>query len=304
MHATNVERGSSPAGLPRAPQAAQHRGRGWLARNNTPFLVSGALLVALLAVVVIGGLAVNADTARTLSAPTLRPPSWQYPLGTDKLGRNLLAVLVVGTPNTFKVGLIAGLVGVGVATVLACAAGYYGGAVDLGIRWVVDVGLTVPGLLVLLLIAIFVHGVSVEHMALVIASLAWMWPTRTLRSQVLTLRRRAFVEVAHLSGMSGPAIIVKELVPNLVPLIAANFVATVSAGILASIGLEALGLGPAETPTLGMTIYWVMTYSAVLQGQWWWWAPPIAMIVVLFVALFGLSRGLDQLANPRLRHTS
>ena len=76
---------------------------------------------------------------------------------------------------------------------------------------------------------------------------------------------------------------------------------SVTAAILASIGLEALGLGPIESPTIGMTIYWVIYYAALLQGMWWWFAPPIVILLILFLGLFGLSAGLDEVANPRLR---
>jgi peptide/nickel transport system permease protein len=89
--------------------------------------------------------------------------------------------------------------------------------------------------------------------------------------------------------------------PNLLPYLAAALVGAVTAAILASIGLEALGLGPIESPTIGMTIYWVIYYSALLHGMWWWFGPPIAIIVILFLGLFGLSAGLDEIANPRLR---
>ena len=71
--------------------------------------------------------------------------------------------------------------------------------------------------------------------------------------------------------------------------------------ILATIGLEALGLGPQNQPTLGMIIYWALYYTAVLRGLWWWWAPPIIVIVLTFMGLFLVSAGLDQIANPRLR---
>jgi peptide/nickel transport system permease protein len=75
----------------------------------------------------------------------------------------------------------------------------------------------------------------------------------------------------------------------------------VASAILASIGLEALGLGAVDAPTIGMTIYWVIYYGALLQGMWWWFMPPIAIIIILFLGLFGLAAGLDELANPRLR---
>ena len=135
-------------------------------------------------------------------------------------------------------------------------------------------------------------------MALIVALLAWRWPARTIRAQVLTMRERAWVQVARMSGMSGLRIIFFELMPNLMPYLAAALVGAVASAILASIGLEALGLGPTDSPTLGMTIYWVIYYAALLHGYWWWWLPPIAIITILFVGLFNLAGGLDEIANP------
>ena len=88
---------------------------------------------------------------------------------------------------------------------------------------------------------------------------------------MLTLRERGYVEIARLNGMSGPEIIVRELMPNLLPYLAATLVSSVSAAILASVGLEVLGLGPVEAPTLGMTLYWVIFNAAIINGWWWWW---------------------------------
>jgi peptide/nickel transport system permease protein len=138
-------------------------------------------------------------------------------------------------------------------------------------------------------------------MAIIVASLAWLNPTRTIRAQVLSLRERGYVEVARLSGMSGPEIIFKEMMPNLLPYLAATLVNTVSNAILASIGLEVLGLGPIESPTLGMTLYWVNYNAALINGWWWWWTAPIVIILVVFLGLFFLTVGLDEIANPRLR---
>jgi peptide/nickel transport system permease protein len=173
------------------------------------------------------------------------------------------------------------------------------------IRLIVDSLLTVPGLLVLIIIADSIKGViSVDLMALVVASLAWTFPTRTIRSQVLSMRERAYVQMAKLSGMSGFEIIVRELIPNLLPYLAASFVGAVSGAVLASIGLEAIGLGPQNEPTLGMTIYWAITFSAMIRGFWWWWLTPIVAIVLLFLGLFLISTGLDEVANPRRRRAA
>ncbi len=146
--------------------------------------------------------------------------------------------------------------------------------------------------------------ISVNTMALVIASLAWRQPTRIIRAQVLTMRERAYVQVARRSGMNTLEIIGRELLPNLFPFLAASFVGAVFGAILFSIGLEALGLGPQNQPTLGMTIYWSLRFGALLRGMWWWWMPPIVVLVVLFFGLLLLTIGLDEIANPRLRRTA
>ncbi len=271
-------------------------------RRNVALVVGLVLLGALTAFVGIGHLVVDTAKARPLSVPTLRPPSAQYPLGTDRQGRDLLAVMVTGTPLTLRIGFIAGLIGVGLGSVLGFTSAYYRGKVDAVIRGVVDVGLTVPGLLVLIIIAVSIkEGLTVDQMAVVVASLAWLSPTRAIRAQVLSLRERGYVDVARLNGMSGPEIIVRELVPNLLPYLAATLVNAVSNAILASVFLEVLGLGPIDSPTLGMTLYWVNFNAALINGWWWWWAAPIVVILVVFLGLFFVTVGLDEVANPRLR---
>ena len=271
-------------------------------RRNTSLLVGLALLFGIIAFAVIGGLVVDPQNARPLSARPLQPPSWALPFGSDRQGRNLFAVITSGTLLTLRVGLIAGGLGVTIGATLAFVSAYYGGWVDTVLRSIVDVGLTVPNLMVLIVVALMLRqGMTVDVMALVIASLAWLYPARTIRSQVLTLRERAYVEIARLSGVSGPGIIVKEILPNLLPYLMASLVGSVSAAILASIGLDVLGLGVFEAPTLGMTLYWVSFTGAVINGWWWWWLAPIVVVGIIFIGLFLISVGLDEVANPRLR---
>jgi len=272
------------------------------ARRNPALLMGLAILSALFLFWAVGSLMVDSSEARPLSAPPDLRPSLEYPLGTDRVGRNIFAVIVSGTVLTLRIGLIAGAVGISIGTVLAFVAGYYGGWIDAVIRGVVDTLITVPQLLILIIIAASVRGgLNVEQMGLVIATLSWTRPARVMRAQVLTMRQRSYVEVARLSGMSGPEVIFRELMPNLMPYIVASFVLAVAGGILASVGLEALGLGPLESPTLGVTIYWNIYYSSLLHGMWWWWGPPMLIIVLLFVGLFLVTAGLDEWANPRLR---
>jgi peptide/nickel transport system permease protein len=286
-------------------EARQERARSALGylRRNLSLGIGLLFLVALLLFVVIGHLTVDTTQYRPLSTRPLQPPSRELPFGSDKQGRNLYAVMVEGTPLTLRIGLLAGVIGVAIGAILGFIGGYYGGWIDNVIRIIVDVGLTIPGLLVLIIIAMRVRGgLTVDQMALVVGLLAWLYPARTIRSQVLTLKQRSFVQVARLSGMSNPEVIVKELLPNLLPYLGASLVISVSAAILASIGLEVLGLGPFESPTLGMTIYWVDYNAAIINGWWWWWVPPIVVIAVLFTGLFLVAVGLDEIANPRVRN--
>lgn len=301
---------SSAAQALTTPEQREYRGtRGAFARSvlsylrRNPSLGIGLLLLLALALfVIIGHLTVDTIQYRPLSTRPLQPPSWDLPFGSDKQGRNLYAVMVEGTPLTLRIGLLAGVIGVTLGATLAFIAGYYGGWADNVIRVIVDVGLTIPGLLILIIIGMRVRGgLTVDQMALVVGLLAWLYPARTIRSQVLTIKQRGYVQIARLSGMSNPEVIVKELLPNLLPYLGASLVASVSAAILASIGLEVLGLGPFEAPTLGMTIYWVNYNAAIINGWWWWWVPPIVVIAILFIGLFLVAVGLDEIANPRVR---
>jgi peptide/nickel transport system permease protein len=240
-----------------------------------------------------------------LAGPPSKPPSLQYPLGTDQQGRNLFAVMVVGTQLSMRVGLMAGAIGTVVGIILGFVSAFYGGMLDAVIKWIVDVMLTIPQLLILIVIASTLRRyITVENMALIIASLAWIGPTRTIRSQVLSLKERPFVSMARLSGMGSPEIIVKELMPNLLPFLLYSFVGAVIGAVYTAMGLEILGLGSQREPTLGMTLYHMGRHSAILRGLWWWWLSPVAVIMMLVVGLTLISIGLDEWANPRTRRAA
>jgi peptide/nickel transport system permease protein len=300
MSATTISAPATSAALP------TDRGRAGSVlayfRRNPQLALGLILLLLLLLVGPLGARFINPKLAEPLSELPGMDPSWALPLGSDDQGRNLLAVMVVGLPLTLKVGFIAGAIGLTVGIVLGFLAGFLGGPVDAVIRMVVDTLLTVPALLVLIILASSIKGViGVTTMALVIAAFAWLYPTRTIRSQVLTLRERAYIQVARFNGVSPLEIVFKEMLPNLLPYLAAGFVGQVSGAVLASVGLEVLGLGPQNEPTVGMTIYWSIYFNAMLRGMWWWWLPSIIVVTLLFVALFMISMGLDELANPRRR---
>jgi peptide/nickel transport system permease protein len=267
----------------------------------SPLLIVGLLI--LLAIVLfgaIGPLFVDATNAQVGAVRPRKPPGGEYLLGTDSQGRDMWTLLIYATPNTLKMGLIAGFIGVGLGAALGLIAGQFGGWVDAVIRVISDSLLTVPAIAILVIIAGNIDRMTTFVMALVVASLGWMFTARTVRAQVLTIREKAYVEVARVNGEGPWEVLFREVMPNVMPYIVASFVGTVSGSILAVIGLEALGLGALEEMTLGNTIYWSQQSSAVLRGYWWWWAPPIVMIALIFIGLFLTSVGFDRFANPRL----
>lgn len=270
-------------------------------RSVNLLLVGGiAIMVLLILFGYLGPFFVDTSMSKVGSVVPSQLPSWEHPLGTDVPGRDILVLLILGTPQTLKIGLIAGSVGLGIGAFLGLASGYFGGRIDAFVRLVTDVFLTIPTLAILIVVASMVRVLSIEGMALIVASLAWMVPTRTIRSQVLTLRERRYVQLARLSGSSHLEIIFTEIMPNLIPFIAATLVLAISTGILAAIGLEILGLGPSDIPSLGALIFWAQYYDAVFRGMWWWFLPPILVLVLIFSSLFMISTGLDRMSNPRI----
>ena len=220
-------------------------------RRNGRLLVGIILLLILFLFAFVGRLFVDGNDAYPLSAPANLAPTLEYPFGTDSQGRDLLAVGVMGTYLTTKIGVVAGSLGLGFGTILGFLAAYYGGVLDTVVRWVVDVLLTIPSLLVLVVIAsTFQGGIDVNGMALVVALLAWMWPARVIRSQVLTMKQRAFVRVAQLSGSSNLEIIFKELMP--IYSRSGRQPGRLGDGAnLCVARLEALGWGPCASPPWG-----------------------------------------------------
>lgn len=260
-----------------------------------------AVLVILLLTSILGPILVDTERANVgANLPRLQPSADNW-LGTDTQGRDVFTTLILATPNTLFIGLAAGFIGVTVGTILGLLSGFYSGWIDIVIRTATDVFITIPGIAILVVIATNTRTMNVAIMSLIVASLAWRFPARSIRAQTLSLRERPYLQVARLSGVNGLELIVREVLPNLLPYIAASFVTAVSQAILATIGLEALGLGPQNEYTLGMMLYWSQFYGAILRGIWWWWMPPIIVIVMIFVGLLFTSAGIDELVNTRLR---
>lgn len=292
--------------LPARSETGERRGAAaWLRRARedgriSPILVGGIVLfAAILLFGLVGPVFVHQSLSQVGAVDPNLPPSGAHLLGTDGQGRDVLAAMIYSTPETVKVGLIAGFIGVGIGAALALLAGFFRGAVDSVIRILSDSLLTIPGIAILIVIADHVNNLSAISLGLAIAALSWMVPTRLMRAQVLSVRERTYVAVARMGGESELEIAFREVMPNILPFAAASLVWAVSSAVLASVGLAALGLGSGDT-SLGSAVYWMITYSAVLRGEWWWFGPPMVIIALLFLSLLMISLGLDRFVNPRL----
>jgi peptide/nickel transport system permease protein len=226
---------------------------------------------------------------------------WAYPLGTDGAGRDLLALLIIGTPNTLMIGAIASSIGMTTGIILGFTAGFVGGRVDDFIRIISDVMITIPPLLILVVFQAAYGDVSLVMMSFLIAGFMWQSPTRLIRAQVLSMRESGYVQMAQLSGASTAHIMFKEMLPNLIPYLFGSFIANVTTAIVTAVGLEVLGLGPQRIPTLGRVIYDAINSGALIQNLWWWWGLPTILLATMFIALLLINLGLDEVSNPRLR---
>lgn len=274
-------------------------------RRNWGLAIGAAIVLALVAFTVHGLLTVDARHAYPLSVALKKPPSLKYPFGTDFYGRDLYAAMVVGMWQTAFIGLLAGGLGTLIGVVLGFISAYFGGWTDGVIRTICQILTPIPVLLIQVVIAgsLDKRDVTILTMALIVVLLAWMGPTLVIRAQVLTMKERQFVAVAKLSGVSELGIIFKEILPCLLPFIAAAFVAQVFVAVFASFYLAVLGLGPLREPLLGNIIWAAQSQGAFFNGWWWWPIVPSSAMILILGSLALINMGLDELANPRVRRS-
>ena len=227
------------------------------------------------------------------------------PLGTDNFGRDTFKELVTACGVSIMIGLIAGAVATAIGLLLGLLAGYLGGVVDDIIMFFTNIFTVIPSFVLLILINYSINQDQrgATTVALVIGLTSWVWTTRSVRSQVMSLRNRDHVNLSRLSGHSLPRIILTDILPYIASYVVMAFILQVSSGILAEAQLSLLGLGPktTEIPTLGLMMNWAMLYSAHLNGSWWAYFPVIMVIALISFSLNLMNTGLDQVFNPTLR---
>jgi oligopeptide/dipeptide ABC transporter ATP-binding protein len=269
-------------------------------RVNSSLIFGIVVLSAIILVGIIGPLVIDKDMARVGAVKPNLPPSSENYFGTDSQGRDVFTTLVMAIPPTLRTGLIAGVISVFLGLVLGLLAGFFSGLADSTIRTFSDVLVAVPALAFMILVVARMDRPNIVIVAVIVGFLTWSGTARGIRAQVLSIRERSYTAVARANGESEMAVLFREVMPNLFPLLMASFIGAVTAGIGIVMALEVLGLGNNVIPTLGMMIFWSQRFSAVLRGMYWWWSPPIVTIAFIFVGLFFLSQGLDRYINPNI----
>jgi peptide/nickel transport system permease protein len=221
-------------------------------------------------------------------------------LGCDEAGADLFAQLVYGAQVSLAIGCLAAAISTSIGILVGVTAGYVGGVVDESLMRIVDILLCLP-ILPLLLTLVFLFGKSVFYIVLFVAIFGWQGLSRVIRSQVLSLREQTFVECARASGASRFYIMIKHLIPNVLPIAFASLVLAVPSAILFEATLSFLGFGDPRSPTWGKMLHHAFGFGGFTHYAWWWILPPGLAITSLCLAFVFIGHAVDEVVNPRLR---
>jgi len=238
------------------------------------------------------------------------PPTWtlseeekpesgnSYILGTDDRGHDILSQTLLGSRIALLVGFLSAIFSIGIGVIMGLVSGYYGGNVDAVLMRFTDVILVLPALPLLIVFAAMMTA-SIWNIVLIIAILGWGGVARVIRSEVLSLKERPFIDSARVTGASKSRIMFRHIAPNVLPLALLYMTFAVSGAILFEAALSFIGLGDPSTMTWGMMLNYVQ-HSNALEA-WWWLLPPGICITLVCLAFFLLGRAFDEIVNPRLR---
>jgi peptide/nickel transport system permease protein len=271
---------------------------------RSPKVLLGLFIVGFfLILMVIGPWIAPYNPSATNFLPNLTPSAAHW-FGTTSLGQDIFSQLLVGARATMVVALIAGLVATLLSVTVGVAAGYLGGPADDGLTMLSNVFLAIPGLPLLIVIDAYlpVSGRSNEYIiGLIISLTGWAWGARVLRAQTLSLRNRDFVEASRIIGESRIRIMISEIAPNLLPVLASSLLFTILYAIGAYVTLAYLGLTSTAVWNWGTIMFWAQSNNAPLAGQWYWFMPPGICIALVGTGLALLNFSIDEFINPRLR---
>ncbi len=229
------------------------------------------------------------------------PPSAAHWLGTTQSGQDVLTQLIYGSRVSMFVGFIAGALVIFIALLVGFLAGYFGGLVDEVLSLAMNVMLVLPGLPLMILIAAYMPSHGIWEIIMVMSITGWAFGGRSLRAQMMTVVQQDYVVAAKFAGERPLRVIFREIMPNMLSYIIANFFGAVIGAVLAEAGLEFLGLGNPSITSWGTMIYWAQSSDAMLNGQWAWILAPGLCIALLAASLTMINFGIDAVANPRLQ---
>jgi peptide/nickel transport system permease protein len=263
-------------------------------------LVVGLVIVAAIVLFAIVGPMLTQDP-RDSDNPAMLPPQPGHWLGTTSLGYDVLAQLAEGSRGSLLVGVVAGLLAIVLSLIFGVVAGYSRGWTDEGLSLVTNVMLVIPGLPLMIVVSSYLSVRSLLVVALILGATAWPGAAVVLRLQSRSLRNRDYVSAARVAGEKTPRILMVEILPNLLPLLTAQFLFAVVLAILGEAGLSYLGLGPNGSITWGTMLNEAQGGGALTRGAWWWFVPPGLMIALLGCALSLVNFSIDEIVNPKLR---
>jgi peptide/nickel transport system permease protein len=279
------------------------------ARRGARQLLPSLSLKLVVGLVITLGIAVFAFVApffvqdpRFSGNDAMLPPSTEHLLGTTKLGYDVFAQLAYGAKGSLMVGLVAATIAITLSLVFGIVAGYLGGWTDEFLSLGTNVMLVIPGLPLMMVIAIYAQSRSLLLVALILGITGWPGSAVVLRSQARSLRTRDYVAASRVAGEKTFRIVLVEIMPNLLPLLAAQFLGAVILAILGEAGLSFIGLGPNGSITWGTMIMDAYGGGALSAGAWWWFVPPGLMIAIFGAGLSLVNFAIDEIINPKLRN--
>lgn len=262
---------------------------------------AGLIIVIFFVLLAIFGPLLTPYSPQASGADLLQPPSAEHWFGTTQTGQDVFAQFVYGARISLGVGLFAGIISQIVSVIVGVIGGYFRGLSDDLLYILTAVFLVVPGMPLLIVLTGYLPSRGMISVAIVIAITSWAGSARVLRAQTMSLRRREFIEAARATGESRARIILAEIMPNALPLIASGFLFSVIGAVLAEAGLSFLGLGSLTTTSWGSMLYFAQSSQAFLFGAWWWFVPPGLAIAIIGAGLALINFGIDEYSNPRLR---
>ena len=229
----------------------------------------------------------------------LAPPDVEHLLGRDDAGKDVLSQLIYGARVSLTVGFVASFMSMFIGTTVGLIAGYIGGRIGNALMRLTDFLLVIPDL-PLMLVIISIWGRGLWKIIFVIGMLGWTYNARLVRSQVLSIKERQFVLRARAIGAGSLRIILRHIFPQVLPLILAQAVLSVSGAIIAESSLSFLGLGDPTLVSWGMMLNFAFE-RAISRMAWWFLLPPGFAIVWVSVGLIMMGTTLEEIVNPRLR---